>query len=90
MKEKIKHSLKIVFTILGVVAIFDWVIAPGLTAQSTVINILSFLLAGVISTIVGVVVWNELHDEDNTESVEPEEKTEIVEQSKEETDGKIY
>ena len=77
MKEKIKHGLKILFTVLGVVAIFDWVIAPGLTAQSTVINILSFLLAGVISTIVGVILWNEVS------GIEEEQK-------KEDNDGKIY
>lgn len=77
MKEKIKHALKILFTALGVVAIFDWVIAPGLTAQNTVINILSFLLAGIISTIVGVILWNEVNEKD-------EEKQE------EDKDGKIY
>lgn len=77
MKEKIKNGLKILFSVLGVVAIFDWVIAPGLTAQSTVTNVLSFLLAGVISTIVGVILWNEM--------------TEIEEEKKEEDqDGKIY
>lgn len=77
MKEKIKHGLKILFTVLGVVAIFDWIIAPGLTAQSTVINILSFLLAGVISTIVGVILWNELTEVED-------------EKQKEDNDGKIY
>lgn len=77
MKEKIKHALKILFTALGVVVIFDWVIAPGLTAQNTVINILSFLLAGIISTIVGVILWNEVTEKD-------EEKQE------EDKDGKIY
>ena len=77
MKEKIKRALKILFTALGVVAIFDWVIAPGLTAQNTVINILSFLLAGIISTIVGVILWNEVTEKD-------EEKQE------EDKDGKIY
>lgn len=77
MKEKIKHGLKILFTVLGVVAIFDWLIAPGLTAQSTVINILSFLLAGVISTIVGVILWNELTEVED-------------EKQKEDNDGKIY
>lgn len=83
MKDKIKHVLKIVFTALGVVAIFDWVIAPGLTAQNTLINILSFLLAGVISTIVGVIVWNELHEDDQvTDQVE---KT-----KKEDTDGDVH
>jgi drug/metabolite transporter (DMT)-like permease len=78
MKEKIKKALKILFTVLGVVAIFDWVIAPGLTQQNTLINILSFLLAGIISTIVGVIVWNEL-----TENKEEELK------EKEDEDGKI-
>jgi drug/metabolite transporter (DMT)-like permease len=78
MKEKIKKALKILFTVLGVVAIFDWVIAPGLTQQNTLINILSFLLAGIISTIVGVIVWNEL-----TENKEEESK------EKEDEDGKI-
>jgi drug/metabolite transporter (DMT)-like permease len=78
MKEKIKHWLKILFSALGIVAIFDWVIAPGLTAQNTVINILSFLLAGVVSTIVGVILWNEVTE------IEEEEKQE------EDKDGKIY
>ena len=78
MKEKIKKALKTLFTVLGVVAIFDWVIAPGLTQQNTLINILSFLLAGIISIIVGVIVWNEL-----TENKEEELK------EKEDEDGKI-
>lgn len=78
MKEKIKHWLKILFSALGIVAIFDWVIAPGLASPSTVINILSFLLAGVVSTIVGVILWNEVTE------IEEEEKQE------EDKDGKIY
>lgn len=83
MKQKIKHGLKILFTVLGVVAIFDWVIAPGLTAQNTVINIFAFLLAGVISTIVGVILWNELHEDD-------QENKQVEEPKKEDNDGKIY
>lgn len=78
MKEKIKHWLKILFSALGIVAIFDWVIAPGLTAQNTVVNILSFLLAGIVSTIVGVILWNEVTE------IQEEEK------QKEDKDGKIY
>jgi drug/metabolite transporter (DMT)-like permease len=77
MKEKIKNGLKILFSALGIVAIFDWIIAPGLTAQSTVINILSFLLAGVVSTIVGIILWDKV-----TEVGEEKEK--------EDEDGKIY
>lgn len=87
MKEKIKHGLKILFTALGVVAIFDWVIAPGLTAQNTIINILSFLLAGVISTIVGVITWNELHEDDQ---VTDHEDDQVEETKKEDTDGNIH
>ena len=87
MKEKIKHGLKILFTALGVVAIFDWVIAPGLTAQNTIINILSFLLAGVISTIVGVITWNELHEDDQ---VTDHEDDQVEETKKEDTDGDIH
>lgn len=73
MKEKIKKALKILFTVLGVVAIFDWVIAPGLTQQNTLINILSFLLAGIISTIVGVIVWNELTEDKESKEKEVED-----------------
>jgi hypothetical protein len=74
MKEKIKKALKILFTVLGVVAIFDWVIAPGLTQQNTLVNIFSFLLAGVISTIVGVLLWNEFtEDTDQTEKSKEKE-----------------
>ena len=80
MKEKIKHGLKILLTLLGVVAIFDWVIAPGLTAQNTIINILTFLFAGVISTIVGVILWNEITENDD----------QIEEPKNEDKDGKIY
>ena len=87
MKDKIKHGLKILFTALGVVAIFDWVIAPGLTAQNTIINILSFLLAGVISTIVGVITWNELHEDDQ---VTDHEDDQVEETKKEDTDGNIH
>ena len=60
MKEKIKNGLKILFSVLGVVAIFDWIITPGLTSQSITINILSFILSGIVSTIVGVIIWNEI------------------------------
>ena len=88
MKEKIKHILKIVFSILGVVAIFDWVIAPGLTAQNTIVNILSLLLAGFISTVIGVVLWNELNEKDSDS--DEDKKEEIVEETKEDNDGKIY
>lgn len=88
MKEKIKHALKVVFSILGVVAVFDWVIAPGLTAQNTIVNILSFLLAGFISTVIGVVLWNELNEKDSDS--DEDNKEEIVEEPKEDNDGKIY
>lgn len=75
MIEKIKNTLKIIFAALGVVAIFDWVIAPGLTAPNTFVNILSFVLAGIVSTVVGVILWNKVTDE---------------EEKKEDKDGKIY
>jgi hypothetical protein len=88
MKEKIKQTLKVVFSVLGVVAIFDWVIAPGLTAQNTILNILSFLLAGFISTVIGVVLWNELNEKDSDS--DEDGKEEIVKEPKEDNDGKIY
>lgn len=75
MKEKIKNLLKILFIALGVVAIFDWVIAPGLTAPNTFVNILSFILAGIVSTVVGVIIWNKVTDN---------------EEKKEDNDGKIH
>jgi hypothetical protein len=88
MVNKIKNTLKIVFGVLGVIAIFDWIIAPGLTAQNTIVNILSFLLAGFISTIIGVILWNELNNKDSDS--DEDDKKEIIEESKEDKDGKIY
>jgi hypothetical protein len=86
--DKIKNTLKIVFGVLGVVAIFDWIIAPGLTAQNTIVNVLSFLLAGFISTIIGVILWNELNNKDSDS--DEDDKKEIIEESKEDKDGEIY
>jgi uncharacterized membrane protein len=61
MREKIKHALRVVFTILGVIAIFHWIIFPGLSSQNTIINLFSLALTAVISTILGVILWNELN-----------------------------
>lgn len=67
MKEKIKSWLKVIFSALGIVAIFDWVIAPGLKSESVIINIFSFLFAGVVSTIFGVLLWNKVTDVEEDE-----------------------
>lgn len=84
MKEQIKKFYKNyksyfkgLFTALGFFAIFDWVIAPGLTASNTLINVLSFILAGVVSMVGGILIWNHITDEKD-------------EENKEDNSGKIY
>jgi uncharacterized membrane protein YjfL (UPF0719 family) len=79
MKEKLKLFYEIykpifigLLTFIGFVAVFEWVIGPGLSSANTIINILTFIFAGVVSTILGVVLWNEItpnqkkDDEDET------------------------
>lgn len=87
MKEKIKHALRVVFSILGVIAIFQWVIFPGLSSQNTIINLFAFALTAIISTILGVILWNELNGDVPNESEENEK--ELVEEQKEHKDGEI-
>jgi hypothetical protein len=65
MKELIKNFyqsykcfFKGVLTLLGVIAIFDWFIFPGLTAPITIINILSFSLLIIVLVVVQVIIWN--------------------------------
>jgi len=87
MKEKIKHALRVVFSILGVIAIFQWVIFPGLSSQNTIINLFAFALTAVISTILGVILWNELNG--YTPKSFEDDKKEIVEEQKEHNDGEI-
>lgn len=83
MKNKLKKIyqdskpfLRGFFTTLGFIAIFDWVIAPGLTTSNTIINILSFILAGVISILVGIIMWNELKIENKGDEITEEPKKE--------------
>ena len=67
MKEKIKlfyetykPILRGLLAFVGFVTIFEWIIGPGLTSPNTVINILTFIFAGIVSTILGVILWNEI------------------------------
>ena len=65
MKELIKNFyqsykcfFKGVLTALGVIAIFDWFIFPGLTTPITVINILSFILLITVLVVSQLIIWN--------------------------------
>ena len=62
-----KPLFKGVLTALGIIAIYDWVIAPGLTAQNTFINIISFLVGSLMILIVGLLIWENLFKNDKTE-----------------------
>ena len=53
-----KPIFKGLFTVLGVIAIFDWLIAPGLTVANTFINVLSFVAGSVIILFFGLLVWD--------------------------------
>ena len=46
--KKYDTFIKGVLTALGMIAIYDWIIAPGLTAQNTLINIASFVVGSIL------------------------------------------
>lgn len=71
-----KPLFKGVLTGLGMIAIYDWIIAPGLTAQNTFINIISFLVGYVMILFVGLLIWDNLFKNDKTEK-ECQETSEI-------------
>lgn len=43
-----------------IISIYDWVIAPGLTAANTFVNILSILLGILMMVLVGILIWENL------------------------------
>jgi hypothetical protein len=76
MKEKFKifyqiykPLLKGLLIFFGFVAICEWVVGPGLSSSSTLINILTFIFAGIVSTIVGVLLWNEITPKDSEDEL---------------------
>ena len=108
MKEKLKLFYPIykplfkgLLTFFGFVAIFEWVIGPGLSSPNTVINILTFVFVGVVSTIVGVLLWNEItpkdKDDDDSddsggltnEELVGDDEISVIQPIKEKEDGKI-
>jgi hypothetical protein len=108
MKEKLKLFYQIykplfkgLLTFFGFVAIFEWVIGPGLSSPNTVINILTFVFAGVVSTILGVLLWNEItpkdKDDDDSddwggltnEELVGDDEISVIQPIKEKEDGKI-
>ena len=64
------------FQLLGVIAVFQWLVFPGLTAADTIVNILSVLIG--FFTLLGlyyiVSVWF-ISDEPTNEIVEPKKKS---------------
>jgi hypothetical protein len=76
MKEKFKIFYQIykplfkgLLTFFGFVAILEWVVGPGLSSPSALINILTFIFAGIVSTIVGVLLWNEITPKDSEDEL---------------------
>lgn len=81
MKEQIKKYFneylpffKGVLVSLGIIGIFDWVIAPGLTSQNTILNIISLLMLIGVLLFIGVSVYELFFKQKN----------------KNKDDGKIY
>jgi hypothetical protein len=108
MKEKLKlfyqiykPLLKGLIAFFGFVAIFEWVIGPGLSSANTVINILTFVFAGVVSTILGVLLWDEITPKDKddndsddwggltNEELVGDDEISVIQPIKEKEDGKI-
>ena len=86
-----KPIIKGVMTALGIIAIYDWVIAPGLTAQNTVVNIFSFIGGSVLILILGLLIWENLFKTDKKENTwhnHSEAPSETQESGKEEGENK--
>lgn len=70
--QRYKPFFNGVLTLLGVIAIFDWIIFPGLTSSNTIINILSFILM-IIVIFVTVAIWFNCLKPKKSELTEDEE-----------------
>lgn len=55
--RKYKTYFKIILILLGIIGVFDWVIAPGLTAKNTLMNIISLISLLLIILYIGVLVY---------------------------------
>ena len=81
-----KPLLKGYLTGLGIIAVYDWIIAPGLTAQNTLLNVISFLVGSAMILFVGLLIWDNLFKKDNTEK-EWQETKDSVTASKEDSEN---
>lgn len=73
-----KPFFKGVLTSLGMIAIYDWVVAPGLTYPNTFINILSFLLGGAMMVVMGILIWENLFKNNKNEKTWQETPSETT------------
>lgn len=55
-----KSLFKGAATAIVVILIYDFIIAPGLTAKNTVINVFSFLGGAVLMFISAILIWENL------------------------------
>ena len=62
--KKYKSVFNGVLTVLGVIAVYDWIIAPGLTAKNTFVNILALIAGVFLATIIGIILFNAFKNED--------------------------
>jgi hypothetical protein len=58
--QKYKTLIKGITTGFAIILIYDWLIAPGLTAKNTIINIISFVGGSVLILFVGLLIWENL------------------------------
>jgi len=61
LKKVFKHSAwKHILRLIGVFAVFEWVVFPSLTAPSTIFNVFGLLVAAVLGVFVGVYIKEEI------------------------------
>ena len=49
-----------VMTGLGIIAVYDWIIFPGLTTKNTFTNIMALIGGTFLILIIGIVIWEGL------------------------------
>ena len=60
LKKVFKHpAWKHILRLIGVFAVFEWVVFPSLTAPSTIFNIVGLLVAAALGIFVGIYIKEE-------------------------------
>jgi hypothetical protein len=76
--------IKSLLSVLGIIAIYDWIIAPGLTAQNTWLNIGSFVVGSILILFVGLSIWENIFKINKKEEKWQETPSETIGQTSKE------